>query len=65
MTQILDHVKAEPLLDSVDHWPRTASRQEWFAITRRKVQSTIAGMDLDATSLSEVEESFIAAGLLR
>ena len=66
MSQILDHVKAEPLLDSVDHWPRSVSRCEWFRITRTIVAGVVADMadELDDAELSIVEEHFIAAGLL-
>ena len=66
MSQILDHVKVEPLLDSVDHWPRSASRCEWFRITRTIVAGVVADMadELDDAELSIVEEHFIAAGLL-
>ena len=63
MTNILDHIQPGLILD-VDDLPRSASRQELFAITRRIVQATIADMDLDPDSLSQVEEAFISAGLL-
>ena len=63
MSNLLDHVQLGPILD-VDDLPRSASRQELFAITRRIVQATIADMDLDPDSLSQVEEAFISAGLL-
>ncbi len=63
MTNILDHVSSTPVLE-VDVWPRSASRKEWFAITRRIIQDTIADMDLEPAALAEVEEAFIGAGLL-
>ena len=52
------------VLDGLDDWTRSASRKEWFAITRRIVQDTIADIDLDPAALAEVEEAFIGAGLL-
>ena len=62
MIQILDHVKAEPLLESVDDWPRSIKRQEMFAITSSIVQNTIADIHLDDAALSKVKEAFIGAG---
>ena len=65
MPNILDGLGLEgSVLDGLDAWPRSASRKEWFAITRRIVQDTIADMDLDPAALAEVEEAFIGAGLL-
>ena len=64
MTQILDHVSDTPLLDGVDDWPRSATRKEWFAITRRIIQDTIADMNLDPAAEAEVIEAFTGAGLL-
>ena len=64
MTNILDHVSDTPLLDGLDDWPRSATRKEWFAITRRIIQDTIADMDLDPAAEAEVIEAFTGAGLL-
>ena len=64
MSNILDHIAPTPVLDVVDAWPRSASKKEWFRITRELIQSVIADMDLDPDSLSQVEEAFISAGLL-
>ena len=64
MGNLLDRIPAVPLLDDLNNWPRSASRQEWFAITRRIVQDTISDMELDPAALAEVEEAFIGAGLL-
>ena len=64
MTQILDHVSDTPLLDGVDDWPRSATRKEWFRITRELIASTIADMDLDPAAEAEVIEAFTGAGLL-
>ena len=63
MTNILDHVSSTPVLEISD-WPRSATRKEWFRITRELVASTISDMDLDPAALAEVEEAFIGAGLL-
>ena len=64
MTNLLDHIPRTPLLDGVDDWPKSATRKQWFEITRRLVQTTIDEMDLDPAAMSEVEEAFIGAGLL-
>ena len=63
MPNILDHVSPTPVLE-VDVWPRSASRKEWFAITRRIVQENIAGVNLDPAAEAEVIEAFTGAGLL-
>ena len=62
MIQILEHVTAEPMLESVDDWLRSMKRQERFAITCFMVQNTIADIDLDDAALSKVEEAFIGLG---
>ena len=64
MSNILDHLSPTPLLDDLDDWPRSATRKEWFRLTRELVASTIADRDLDPAGLAEVEEAFIGAGLL-
>ena len=64
MANLLDHIPRTPLLDGVDHWPKSATRKQWFEITRELVQQTIADMDLDSDALAEVEAAFIGAGLL-
>ena len=64
MTQILDHVSDTPLLDGLDDWPRSATRKEWFRITRELVASTIADIDLDLAAEAEVINAFRGAGLL-
>ena len=63
MPNILDHVSLAPVLE-VDAWPRSASRKEWFAITRGIIQDTIADMKLDPAAETEVIEAFTGAGLL-
>ena len=65
MANILDGICPEgSILDGLDDWPRSATRAEWFRITRELVASTIAEMDLDLAASAEVEEAFIGAGLL-
>ena len=65
MTNILDGICSEgAILDDPDYWPRSATRKEWFRITRELVASTIADMDLPPHELAQVEEAFIGAGLL-
>ena len=65
MPNILDGRGLEgSVLDGLDDWPRSATRKEWFAITRGLIQQTIADMDLDPAALAEVEAAFIGAGLL-
>ena len=65
MASILDGLGLEgSVLDGLDDWPRSATRKEWFRITRELVASTIADMDLGPAALAEVEEAFIGAGLL-
>ena len=62
---ILDGLGLEgAILDGLDDCPRTATRTEWFRITRELVASTIADMDLPPHELAQVEEAFISAGLL-
>ena len=65
MASILDGLGLEgSVLDGLDDWPRSATREEWFRITRELVASTIADMDLGPATLADVEEAFIGAGLL-
>ena len=63
MPNIPDHVSSTPVLE-IDVWPRSATRKEWFAITRRIIQDTIADMDLDPAAEAEVIAGFTGAGLL-
>ena len=63
MTNLLDHVPAVPLLESLDHWPATATRQHYFELTRELVADTVAGMNLDPHAETEVIATFTSAGL--
>ena len=68
MANVLDGICLDtPLLDFIgqeNHWPRSATRKEWFRITRQMIRQTIADMDLDPDALAVVEAAFIGAGLL-
>ena len=65
MSSLFDGICPEGfILDGLDDWPRSATRQEWFRITRMLVARTIAYMDLEPAALAEVEQAFIGAGLL-
>ena len=56
MAKILDGICSNtPILEGIDDWPRSASKKEWFRITRELVATTIADMDLDPDALAEVE----------
>jgi len=53
MASIIDGLALKgSIFDGLDDWPRSATRKEWFAITRRIVQDTIADMDLDPAALA-------------
>ena len=65
MGKILDGICSNAsILEGIDGSPRSASKKEWFHITREPIQTVFADMDLDPDSLSQVEEAFISAGLL-
>ncbi len=65
MANFLDDICPDgSILDGLDDWPRSATRKEWFRITRELVARTIADMDLEPDAMAEVEEAFIGAGLL-
>ena len=65
MQNILDGLGLEgSVLDGLAEWPASTTRKEWLAITRQLIHQTIADMDLDPDALAEVEEAFMAAGLL-
>ena len=65
MASLLDGLVLKgSVLDGLAEWPASATREEWFAITRQLIQQTIADMNLAPAALVEVEEAFIGAGLL-
>ena len=43
-------------MHEINDWPRSATRKEWFSITRRIIQDSIADMNLDPAAESEVNE---------
>ena len=63
MPNILDHVSPTPVMETND-WPRSATRKEWFTITRRIIHDTIADMTLDPAVEEELIEALTGAGLL-
>ena len=63
MPNILDHISQAPVLE-INDWPPSAMRKEWFRITRRILQDTIADKNLDPAAEAEVIEAFTGAGLL-
>ena len=64
MANLLDHIPRTPLLEGVDYWPATATRQHYFELTRELVADTVARMDLEPDAEAEVISAFTAAGLL-
>ena len=64
MAKILDGICSNTLiLEGIDDWPRSASKKEWFRITRKLIQSVIADIGFDPDSLSQFEEAFISGGV--
>ena len=63
MANILDHISSTPVLE-INDWPRSETCKDWFDITRRIIQDTIADMNLDPAAEAEVIEAFTGAGLL-
>ena len=66
MANLLDHIPRTPPLEGVDYWPKPATREEWFALTRDPIATTIEEMGeyLYEAELALVEEYFMAAGLM-
>ena len=65
MTNILDGNSPEgSILDGLDDLPRSATRKEWFLVTRCIIQDTIVTLNLDHAAEAEVIEAFTGAGLL-
>ena len=65
MPNILDSICPEgSIFDGLDDLPRSATRKEWFLITRRTIQDTITDMNLDPAAEAEVIDAFTCAGLL-
>ena len=65
MANILDSICPEgSILDGLGDLPRSATRKEWFLITRCIIQGTITDLNLDLAAEAKVIEAFIGAGLL-
>ena len=66
MANLLDHVPQTPLLEGIQEWPRSCSREEWLRIIRAIVAGVVADMaeDLNDAELSLIEEHFVSDGLL-
>ena len=65
MANTLDGICPEGfILDGLDDSLRSATGKEWFLITRRIIQDTIADMNHDPAAEAEVIEVFTGAGLL-
>ena len=50
MDDILDGIPGGSILEGLDDWPATATRQHYYELTRQLVASTIAQMDLPVLS---------------
>ena len=47
MANIFDGICSEgSILDDLDDWSRSATRKEWFRITRQLIEQTIADMHM-------------------
>ena len=65
MANTLDGICPEgSILNGLDDLPRSATRKEWFLITRRIIQDTIVTLNLDHAAEAEVIEAFTCAWLL-
>jgi hypothetical protein len=63
MPNIIDHFSQAQAIE-LNVWPRSATHNERYAITRRIIQDTIADMNLDAAAEADVIEAFTGAELL-
>ena len=66
MTNLLEHIPRTPLLDGLNDWPKSATREHWARLTRALITGVIADMDayLDEEEVEQVEQAFVDAGLL-
>tara|TARA_X000000950_G_scaffold204621_1_gene246273 strand:- start:388 stop:588 length:201 start_codon:yes stop_codon:yes gene_type:complete len=66
MANLLDHVPRTPVLERVNTWPKSATREHWARLTKALVAGVIADMDdyLDEQEVAQVEQAFVDAGLL-
>ena len=65
MSNITDQVTGSPLLDGLNDSPRSATRKDWFRMTRRIIQDTISEMVMDQAAEAEEFNAFTGAGLLK
>ena len=58
MRGLLDHIPNTPLLEPIDQFPKSVSREQWFRITRDEMHEMVDDLSeqLDARSLSLLEE---------
>jgi len=52
LANILDGIPGGSILEGLDDWPASATRQHYYELTRELVASTIAQMDLPAHELA-------------
>ena len=66
MRGLLDHIPNTPLLEPIDQFPKSVSREQWFRITRDEMHEMVDDLSaqLDARSLSLLEEQLISRGFL-
>ena len=53
MRGLLDHIPNTPLLEPIDQFPKSVSREQWFRITRDEMHEMVDDLSaqLDARSL--------------
>ena len=56
MANTLEHISRTPLLDGVDDWPKSVTREHWARLTRALITGVIADMDacLDEEEVAQV-----------
>ena len=66
MRGLLDHIPNTSLLEPIDQFPKSVSREQWFRITRDEMHEMVDDLSeqLDARSLSLLEEQLISRGFL-
>ena len=64
MAFILDHIPQTPLLEGIQDWPKSCSREEWFRITRAIVAGVVADMteDLNEGSCPSLSSTSLLQG---
>ena len=66
MRGLLDHIPNTPLLEPIDQFPKSVSREQWFRIARDEMHEMVDDLSeqLDARSLSLLDEQLISRGFL-